>query len=145
MSPEELVVFVRDQRVAVVATVAPDGRPEAALVGVAATEECELIFDTSARSRKHENLLRDPRVAVVVGWDDEVTLQIEGIADKPTGVDRDRCLAAYFAQYPDGRQRAEDPDITHFRIRPRWARRADFRPGTFGVEEVVLPHPEVVP
>jgi hypothetical protein len=68
---------------------------------------------------------------VVVGWDDEVTLQIEGIADKPTGADRDRCLAAYFEQYPDGRRWAEDLDITHFRVRLRWARRADFRPGTW--------------
>lgn len=141
MKPEDLVAFVRDRRLAVVATAGPDGHPEAALVGIAATEECELVFDTSVRSRKHENLLRDRRVAVVVGWDDEVTLQIEGTADKPAGVDRDRCLAAYFEQYPDGRQRAEDPDITHFRIRPRWARRADFRPSTFGVEEVALPRP----
>lgn len=145
MSPDELVVFVRARRLGVVATTGPDGHPEAALVGIAATEECELVFDTSARSRKHDNLVRDPRVAVVVGWDDEVTLQIEGVADKPTDADRDRCLTAYFAQYPDGRQRAEDPDITHFRIRPRWARRADFRPGTFGVEELALPGPDIAP
>ena len=35
-----------------------------------------------------------------------MTVQREGIADIPTGVDRDRCLEAYFAQYPDGVERA---------------------------------------
>jgi hypothetical protein len=46
-----------------------------------------------------------------------MTVQCEGIADIPTGVDRDRCLEAYFAQYPDGVERAHDHDIVHVRVR----------------------------
>lgn len=134
----EFVTFVRRRGLAVVATRGPAGAPEAALVGIAATDQAELVFDTSMRSRKYRNIQADPRVAVVVGWDDEVTAQCEGAADILTGTDRDRCLSAYFELYPDGRQRAEDPDIAHIRIRPGWLRHSDYRPDSFGSQETNL-------
>ena len=76
MDRVELVAFVRAHGLGVVATSGPDGAPEAALVGLAATDDGELLFDTAVGSRKHANLVERPRVALVVGWDDEVTLQI---------------------------------------------------------------------
>jgi len=42
------VKFVRQHGLAVVATRGPDGAPEAALVGVAATDELEIVFDTAS-------------------------------------------------------------------------------------------------
>jgi hypothetical protein len=77
-------------------------------------------------------------VAVVVGWTDELTLQIEGDADVPTGEDHDRCVEAYFAQFPDGRERAASDKIGHVRITPRWLRHSDYRPDTFGSTETQL-------
>jgi PPOX class probable F420-dependent enzyme len=138
MSPSELVAFIRQRGLAVVATCAADGAPEAALVGIAATEGSELVFDTSRASRKYRNLQASPRVAVVIGWDDEVTVQCEGIADTPTGEDADRCRQAYFTQYPDGIERARDPQVVHVRIRPTWLRYSDYRPDTFAVVETNL-------
>lgn len=138
MTTEELVAFVRSRGLGVVATCAADGAPEAALVGITATDRGELVFDTSATSRKYDNLRRSPRVAVVIGWDDEVTLQCEGDADTPAGDDGDRCRQAYFAQYPDGVERARDPDIVHVRVRPAWLRYCDYRPGSFTVTEETL-------
>jgi general stress protein 26 len=123
---------------AVVATRSEDGMPEAALVGMTATAAGELVFDTSIRSRKYRNIQAFPQVAVVIGLDDEVTVQCEGRADTPVGADRDRCLSAYFAQYPDGVERAKDPDITHVRIRPRWVRYCNFQPGSFDIHETNL-------
>jgi PPOX class probable F420-dependent enzyme len=138
MDRAALVAFVRRRGLAVVATRGPDGAPQAALVGIAATERAELVFDTSIRSRKYANIQRSPQVAAVIGFDDEVTLQCEGTADVLTGADRDRCLIAYFDQYPVGRERARDPDIAHIRIRPRWLRLSDYRPDSFVVEETRL-------
>ena len=138
MNRAELVTFVRRRGLAVVATRGPDGAPEAALVGVAATDHGEIIFDTSVRSRKYRNIQAFPQVAVVIGWDDEVTVRCEGTAGILTGAERDRCLSVYVEQYPDGRQRAEDPDIAHVRIRPRWIRHSDYRPGSFGIRETRL-------
>lgn len=135
----ELVAFVRQRGLAVLATRGPGGGPQAALIGVAATDRAEIVFDTSRRSRKYRNLLADPAVALVVGLDDEVTVQAEGVADIPSGHELRRCTDAYFTQYPDGRQRAEDPDIVHIRVRLAWLRYSDYRPGSFGIDETPLP------
>lgn len=138
MDRQEFVEFVRARGLAVVSSVGPDGAPQAALVGVAATDQAEIVFDTTRGTRKFANLQRDPRVALVIGWEDEVTVQCEGTADVPTGEDRERCLQAYFKQYPDGRPRAEWPDIVHVRVRPRWLRLADYRPNSSGISETVM-------
>ncbi len=132
------MTFVRERGLAVIATRGPDGAPEAALIGVAATDEGELVFDTAVRSRKYANLQAFERVALVIGWEDEVTVQCEGIADVLRGAERARCLVAYLDQYPDGRQRAADPEIAHIRVRLDWLRCCDYRPASLAVEEVRL-------
>jgi pyridoxine/pyridoxamine 5'-phosphate oxidase len=107
-------------------TVAADGRPQAAVVGIATSDDLEIIFDAIAWSRKCENLRRDPRIALVIGWDREITLQVDGIADFPEGDDLERVRACYFQAYPDGRERLSWPGITHVRVRPTWLRYSDF-------------------
>lgn len=134
----QLIEFVRQRGLAVIATRDVSGAPEAALVGIAATDRAELVFDTSVGSRKCVNLRAFPRVAVVIGFEDEVTVQGEGVADVLVGAERDRCLAAYVDQYPDGLKRAEDPDIVLVRIQLDWVRRCDYRPDSFGIDEGTL-------
>jgi PPOX class probable F420-dependent enzyme len=131
----QLVEFIRARGLGVVATVGPSGEPQAALVGVAATDRGEIVFDTTRDSRKAANVSREHDVALVVGWDDEVTVQLEGVADIPTGAARERCLDAYFRHHPAGRLRASSPNIVHVRIRPRWVRYSDFRSATYGSVE----------
>jgi pyridoxine/pyridoxamine 5'-phosphate oxidase len=87
---QQFISFVRQRGLAVIATRGSDGAPEAALVGITATRRGELVFDTSRSSRKYRNLSSYAQVALVIGWDNEMTVQCEGIADIPTGVDRDR-------------------------------------------------------
>jgi len=50
-------------------------RPQAAVVGIAITDRWELLFDTVTQSRKHQNLVANPRVAFVIGWEHERTVQ----------------------------------------------------------------------
>jgi general stress protein 26 len=128
MTRDELLSFLRHHRYAVQASVAASGAPQAAVIGIAVTDQLELVFDTLGTSRKALNLRRDPRIALVVGWDDEQTVQLEGKADEPTGLELARLKAVYFARFPDGLERESWPDITYFRIRPSWARYSDFRP-----------------
>ena len=94
------------------------------------------MFDTVTTSRKYRNLQADPRCAIVV-WNDAITVQIEGVADEPTGEELERVRACYFAAYPDGRDRLRDwADLTYIRVRPRWARYSDFAGGE--IAEVAL-------
>lgn len=122
-----LLGFLRRHRYAVQASTAAGGAPQAAVVGVAFTPALEMVFDTLDSTRKCSNLRRDPRVALVVGWDEEQTAQIEGVADEPAGDDLARVKAAYFAAFPDGPSRERWPGITYFRVRPTWIRYSDFR------------------
>jgi general stress protein 26 len=126
MTRAELLVVLRKYNLAVQASVAPTGAPQAAVVGFAVTDALEIIFDTVASSRKYRNLLADQRVALVIGWENEVTVQIEGLADVPVGDDLERVRACYFIAYPDGRERLAWPGITHLRVRPTWVRYSDF-------------------
>lgn len=123
----ELWAKARSCRWAVQASTAADGRPQAAVIGVAVSELGEVFFDTLGTTRKAANLRRDGRAAIVIGWDEYWTIQLSGVADEPQGADLARLTALYLAAFPDGVERQSWPGITYFRVRPTWARFSDFR------------------
>lgn len=126
MTPEELLAFLRAQPWAVEASVSSAGAPQAAVIGVAVTDRFELVFDTLSTSRKHRNLVRDPRIALAIGWDGERTVQYEGTADRPAGRELADAQAVYFARFADGPSRLSWPGIAYWRVRPDWIRYSDF-------------------
>lgn len=75
---------------------------------------------------KASNLRANPKIALVMGWDEGKTAQIEGIADEPAGEELARLKAVYFEKFPDGPSRESWPKITYFRVRPTWIRFSDF-------------------
>ncbi|MGE0310813.1 MAG: pyridoxamine 5'-phosphate oxidase family protein [Lautropia sp.] len=127
MPRSELLRFLRAQPWAVEASVDPQGQPQAAAIGVAITDRFELVFDTLSGSRKAANFRANARVALVVGWDDGQTVQLEGRVDEPVGADLRRLRDAYLERFPDGHERAALPDIVYFRVSPEWIRYSDFR------------------
>jgi len=126
MTRAELFPFLKKHHLGVQSTVSPSGDPQAAVVGIGVTPELEIVFDTLDTTRKCRNLRADPRIAFVIGWDAEITVQLEGIADEPTGTERDRILETYFAAYPECRDHLAWKGITHFRVRPTWIRYSDY-------------------
>lgn len=85
MDVEEVFQFMNRESLAVLATVADNGQPQAALMGFAVTCELEIIFDSVKTSRKYPNLKKNPRVAWVIGCATEVTVQYEGSAQELEG------------------------------------------------------------
>jgi pyridoxine/pyridoxamine 5'-phosphate oxidase len=138
MTPASFLTFLRKHRFAVLSTMR-DGAPQAALVGIAVTDELGIVFDTVTTSRKYANLIADPRAALVVGWDCGETVQVEGVADLPSGAELAICKEAYFAVWPDGRERERWPDIAYARVRPRWLRFSDYGNAPPRIEELTLP------
>ncbi len=127
MTQEFLYNFIKQHKLAVISTLSIGNKPEAALVGFAISKDLEIVFDTVKTSRKYPNLLQNPAVAVVIGWDDETTVQYEGIATELTGPEADHYKEIYFEVYPDGRERAVTwPHIVHFKITPNWIRYSNF-------------------
>jgi len=127
MTRDELLAFLNAHRWAVEATVTASGAPQAAVIGYAATERLEIIFDTLKTSRKYQNILSAPKMTLVIGWDDAQTLQVEGVADEPTGAALDLLKARYFEVFPDGHEREAWKDIAYIRVKPTWFRYSDFR------------------
>ncbi len=138
MDRAELVAFVRRHARAMVATKGPAGTAQTAEYRIAITDEAEFIFETSIYSQKYANIRSFSGVALIVGGDEPVVVQSEGIADVLADAERDRCLRVYFQQFPADRARAKDRDITYVRIRPQWIRMRDSRPGSVGVQEIPL-------
>jgi Pyridoxamine 5'-phosphate oxidase len=132
----DLYEFLRKHRLAVVSTINP-ASPQAAVVGISVTETLDIIFDTLSTSRKYANLRADPRVALVV-WDGVETVQVEGVADMPSGADLEACKRIYFEAWPDGPEREKWPDIAYVRIRPHWIRFSDFGVTPARIEETAL-------
>ena len=133
----ELLEFIRAHGLAVVATTSATGAPEAALVNIAVTDDLELIFYALQDTRKCVNLRRDPRVAAVIGWESEKTLQYEGTADEPRDEELAGLKKIYGASRPDAQFQMSWPGVTYFRVRPSWIRMSNYG-SPWSVEESVF-------
>jgi len=126
MTKAKMFEFISGFKLAVLASVSPEGVPQSALVGIAVTDELEVIFDTLDTTRKFKNLTADCRASFVIGWVGEKTVQFEGDAFLPEGDELNRYKKIYFATWPDGPARQSWPGIAYFVVRPRWIRYSDF-------------------
>ena len=79
------------------------------------------------------NIAANPRVALVVGWSDSVSVQVEGLADTLTGTERAAYGRIYTERFPGSRALREEFAIV--RVIPCWLRYYDARPGSFRVAE----------
>ncbi len=122
----QLLSYIRAQPWAIQASVSAQGAPQAAVIGVAVTDRWELLFDTVTQSRKHQNLVKNSRVAFVIGWEHERTVQYEGIAEIPTEAELPDVQAGYFDRFPDGPTRQTWPGLVYWRVRPTWIRYSNF-------------------
>ena len=138
MTKQFIYDFIKQHQLAVISTCNSANTPEAALIGIAVAEKLELVFDTVTTSRKYKNILQNPNVALVIGWDNETTVQYEGVAIELNNSDGDAFKEVYFDTFKDGRERAETwANIVHFKIVPNWIRYSSFNEPVV-VEEMVF-------
>jgi len=119
-----------------------DGAPEAALVNIAVTDDLKLVFYALQMTRKCANLRRNPRIAAVIGWDNETSLQYGGVADEPRDEELDRIKWVYRAARPNAGIQLVWPGLTYFRFRPKWVR-FSYYGSKWSVEEMPFPPPPI--
>jgi pyridoxine/pyridoxamine 5'-phosphate oxidase len=136
MDKTQLFQFMAKHDLAVLASVSPSGSPQAALMGIAVTPELEIVFDTLTTSRKYQNLVLNPQIAFVIGWENETTVQYEGKAEELHAPELQLYKEVYFRKWPDGREREKWPSICYFRVRPTWIRYSDFNKPTYEIVEI---------
>ena len=138
MDRAALYSFLMQQRYGVVSSLSARVTPQSALVGIAATPDLEIIFDTVKSSRKYPNLIAQPACSLVVGWTGEQTVQFEGLAAESKEPDLKRYQEIYFAVWPECRVHMNWPGIAYFVVRPRWIRYSDYDRTPPLIEEMTL-------
>ena len=141
MTPVDLYAFLAKHKLGVLGTIGPSGSPQSALVGIAITEQLEIIFDTVKSSRKYTNLVTRPACSFVIGgWGSgEQTVQYEGQAEELTTPKLEHYQATYFKAWPDGPARMSWPGIVYFVVRPTWIRYSDFDQNPALIREFSFP------
>lgn len=137
LSRQKLLGFLQGRQLAVLATASLDGTPEAALINIAVTPELEVIFETTTATQKFRNLEHNPRVSLVIGWESDATLQMNGLVDAPMGGELERLKGFFLESFPDKFSHQYWPGNDYFRVRPYWARLSNYGSGR-GVEEFRL-------
>src|ERR1700722_16124916 len=113
MTRDALRDFLRLHRDGVVATVFGD-QPEAAVVGIAVNDACEVVFDALESTHKVRNLRLNSNIALTV-WSGSRTAQVEGMADGPRGG------AGGGGGRRAARRRAGGAQVRLLRRLPRWS------------------------
>lgn len=81
VTKKEVLAFLQKHKHCSIATVTPDGKPEAATIYYGIDKHFNFYFPTGTLSRKFKNLRKNPHVALVVSDTDKlITVQMEGVA-----------------------------------------------------------------
>ncbi|MFA5954480.1 MAG: pyridoxamine 5'-phosphate oxidase family protein [Patescibacteria group bacterium] len=134
---QKILEFIKAHHIAVVATTDTE-KPEAAVVEYGETDELELIIDTFISSRKSKNILHNPNVALVIGWDNNITLQYEGEATELKGSELEKSKEIYFKKNPRAKEWDGREGIVYFKIIPKWIRYSDLNKHPWEVFEINL-------
>lgn len=125
------------------ATLAEDGRPQAAALFFAAMEDLSLIFISESRVRHSQNVTRDSRVAATIyadgqEWQSIRGIQLEGSCTLLLDESAAEARAVYLAKYPFIAENkmllAMLERVSFYKIRPTWIRFIDNSQG-FGYKE----------
>ena len=114
---DKAVGILDENRLMAIATVRPDGWPQATMVGYA-NEDILVYFVISRDSQKFANIAKDDRVSIVVGRDfhDPRTIKALSIAARASEVrdpkQRERALALLLGRHP-GLNSLEPPRPEH--------------------------------
>lgn len=118
----------------VIATIGDDF-PESAVVEFG-NENFTLVFDTNKASRKYRNLTRNPKCSVVIGWDENKTLQYDGIVSEIKDDELLHYKSVYFEKNPEAQKWEKDKNIAYFKIEPAWVRFTDLNHDPWAITEL---------
>lgn len=83
----EVLQFLKSHPECVLATVSPEGKPEAATVLFAVDDDFTFYFGTSDKYRKYHNLLNNKQAAVVIGVEMQEPKSVQRAGGRRHGTD----------------------------------------------------------
>jgi uncharacterized protein YhbP (UPF0306 family) len=133
---KKIFEFIKSQDLAVISTVTHDFLPQSAVVGISGKENLELIFGTANDSRKYQNLKKNPRVSLVIGWDQGKTVQYEGEVVELSGSDKEEAINIHLSKTPSAAKYLSLPQEAIFKIVPKWVKYSDVSVDPWDVTEL---------
>jgi uncharacterized protein YhbP (UPF0306 family) len=133
---ERIREFLANHTTMTLATVAEDGRPQAASLFYAEMEDLSLVYLSEKKVRHSQNLQRDARAAATVyadgqRWEEIQGLQIEGTCHSLAGQEAEAARAAYVKKFPFIQANvliaAALKISTFYQLTPEWIRLTDNR------------------
>ncbi len=136
MNNEKFILdFIKGHKIAVVSTM-DKNTPESAVVEFSETKDLEIIFDTFSYFRKYRNMKRNPNVSIVIGWDNNVTVQYEGVSKEITEDELRKYKTLHVRKLPDAKKYVNSKDIKFFRVAPKWIRYSDLNKKPWEIIEI---------
>lgn len=128
---QEILDYVNNQRIAVLAVEMMDGSPHAATVHYANTDNpLTFLFETDRQYRKAEALFgrKASRASLVIGFDEGEmkTLQIDGEVKLVEEAEKELFLETYHKKFPEKVAMADKHDLVFFTLTPTWWRYTDW-------------------
>jgi general stress protein 26 len=128
---QEILDYLKTQRVGVLALEMMDGSPHGATVHFAHNENPLIFyFETNREYRKSEALFgrEKTRATFVVGVDEKIpkTMQLDGVVELLKPEEMATFTAVYLSKFPEKNKKVEDPKKVLFKFTPTWWRFTDW-------------------
>lgn len=113
------------QKFAVLSSVCGDGSPYCNIVGFTISEDMScLVFATPRKTRKFENILKEPRVSALIDsrsndstdFHNAVAVNVMGVASEATGDNRRTYSKLYIDRHPNMEEFINSPDCALIRV-----------------------------
>lgn len=117
--------FMNQFQTCVLSTVR-DNKPQSATVGFSVDDELNILVATQLSTRKASNILSNPFVSIVIGFEGNKTVQIEGKATQATADELADRLEIHYEKVPSAKKFASYEGQAYFLIRPSWPRYTDY-------------------
>lgn len=139
MNLENLHTFLNDQPTCVVARVNTTNGASAATVGFSHDKNFSFLIATNQSTRKFKDITNNPHVALVIGTEMPITVQVEGTAEVVTPEQLGDRLEQHFNKVPAARNFAGDSGQKYIVIKPTWLRYVNMKnpSETFEMKEFV--------
>jgi general stress protein 26 len=135
MNKEDILDFISARQFTVIATKS-EPFPESACIEFG-NDGFTLIFDTHKDSRKFKNIQQSPEVSLVIGWDDEKTVQYEGTASLLRDSEElEQLKKAYFKKSPEAKKWENKEGMVYFKVEPKWVRYTDLNKTPWEIVEL---------
>lgn len=131
---QDILNFLKSQRVCVLAVEMMDGAPHGATIHFAhSNEPFVFYFETNKSYRKAEPLFgrTETRATVVIGSteDNMQTLQLDGIIRLLRDEEIESYTQVYLGKFPEKKAKSQNPDFVRFIFIPTWWRFTDWTGG----------------